>query len=262
MVSRTLAAIDRLVGSERLGATATIVEGPDIGAKVVIDVDDGIIAGQLPDDVVDVVLADAVSLMQGEQSRTLAYGDRRIYIESLAPPPVLLVFGAGHVSQPLARMAQMVGFRVIVADARKTWATEERFPDVDDLVVDWPDQVFELYVPDRRTYVVITSHDARFEDPVFPALHRAPIRYLGAMGSRRTHRARLERLAAAGWSEDELQTIHGPIGLDIGAETPDETAVSILAEIIQVRYGHGTGLSLHGTEGRIHAQRGEEEGTA
>ncbi len=90
----------------------------------------------------------------------------------------------------------------------------------------------------------------------------APVRYIGAMGSRKTHRDRVARLAADGWSDEEIDRIHGPIGLDIGAETPEEMAISILSEIIQVRYGHGTGLSLHGTQGRIHAQRGEEEGTA
>ena len=261
MVSETLAAIADLVAAERLGATATVVDGPDLGAKTVIDAEHGVVAGSLPDDVVESVVADAAELMEREQSRTLGYGERQIFIETLAPPPVLLIFGAGHVSQPLAHMARIVGFRVIVADARKTWATPERFPDVDELIVEWPAAVFARHAPDRRTYVAITSHDARFEDPVFPALHGAPIRYLGAMGSRRTHRARLERLAAAGWSTDELAMIHGPIGLDLGAETPEEMAVSILGEIIRVRYGHGTGLSLHGTDGRIHAQRGEEDGT-
>jgi len=262
MVSETLTAIGELVASERLGATATVVAGPDVGAKAVIDAERGMVAGSIPDDVADTVLADAAALMEREQSRTLGYGERQIFIETLAPPPVLLIFGAGHVSQPLAHMAQIIGFRVIVADARKTWATPERFPDVDELIVEWPDAVFARHSPDRRTYVAITSHDPRFEDPVFPALHGAPIRYLGAMGSRRTHRARLERLSEAGWSTEELAAIHGPIGLDLGAETPEEMAVSILGEIIQVRYGHGTGLSLHGTDGRIHAQRGEEAGTA
>jgi len=258
MVSEALAAIHRLVASERLGATATIVDGPDVGAKVVVDAADGVIAGRLPADIVEDVLSDAAGLMDREQSRTLGYGDRQVYVETLAPPPVLLVFGAGHVSQPLAQMAHLIGFRVIVADARKTWATAERFPDVDELITDWPDKVFERYTPDHRTYVVITSHDPRFEDPVFPAIKGAPIRYLGAMGSRRTHRARLERLGAAGWTDTELSSIHGPVGLDIGAETPEEMAVAILGEIIQVRYGHGTGLSLRGTDGRIHAQRGDE----
>ncbi len=261
VVSELLSAVDAMVESERLGATATVIDGPDVGTKALIDAENGILAGELPEDIVAAVLSDAGELMEREQSRTLGYGDRRVFIETIAPPPVLLIFGAGHVSQPLAHMAQVVGFRVIVADARKTWATPERFPDVDELIVDWPDVVFERYQPDRRTYVAITSHDPRFEDPVFPALHGAPIRYLGAMGSRRTHRARLERLAAAGWTPEQLATIHGPIGLDLGAETPEEMAISILGEIIQVRYGHGTGLSLHGTDGRIHAQRGEEEGT-
>jgi xanthine dehydrogenase accessory factor len=255
MVSEALAAVHELVTSERLGAAATVVDGPDLGAKAIIDAQSGIVAGALPGNIREAVLADATQLMEHEQSHTLAYGDSQVFIETIAPPPRVLIFGAGHVSQPLARMAQIIGFRVVVADARRTWATPERFPDVADLIVEWPDAVFAKYQPDRRTYVVITSHDARFEDPVFPALKGAPIRYLGAMGSRRTHAARRDRLAADGWTEAELDTIHGPIGLDLGAETPEETAVSILAEMIQVRYGHGTGLSLHGTAGRIHAQR-------
>ncbi len=159
-------------------------------------------------------------------------------------------------------MARQLGFRVIVADARPKWATPERFPDVDELVVGWPDAVFEKFELDRRTYVAVLNHDARFERPLFPMVKEAPVRYIGAMGSRKTHRDRVARLAADGWSDEEIDRIHGPIGLDIGAETPEEMAISILAEIIQVRYGHGTGLSLHGTQGRIHAQRGEEEGTA
>ena len=245
------------MSSEQLGASVTVVDGPDLGAKAVIDADRSIIAGGLPEDLLRPVLDDATELMSREQSRTLTYGDRQVFIETIAPPPILLVFGAGHVSQPLAQMAQLIGFRVVVADARKTWATPERFPDVDELIVDWPDAVFAKYTPDHRTYVVITSHDARFEDPVFPALHGTPIRYLGAMGSRRTHAGRKERLSAAGWSDAELASIHGPVGLDLGAETPEEMAVSILGEMIQVRYGHGTGLSLHGTTGRIHPQRVE-----
>jgi xanthine dehydrogenase accessory factor len=109
---------------------------------------------------------------------------------------------------------------------------------------------------------VLLSHDARFEDPVFPAVRDKPIRYIGAMGSRRTSRDRAERLAAEGWSEEEIGRIHAPIGIDIGAEQPAEVALSILAEIVRARYGVGTGMSLRGQEGRIHAQRGKEDGTA
>lgn len=261
MVS-VLRAVDGLIEAERLGATATIVAGPGVGTKAVIDADDGYIAGSMPEDIASDVLDDAAQLMNHEQNRTLSYAERDVYIETMAPPPVLLIFGAGHVSQPLAIMGKQLGFRVIVADARARWATAERFPDVDELFVAWPDAVFEKFEPDRRTYVALLNHDARFEGPVFPAIREAPVRYIGAMGSRKTHRDRVARLKDAGWSDEELAQIHGPIGLDIGAETPEEMAISILAEIIQVRYGHGTGLSLRGIEGRIHAQRGEEEGTA
>jgi xanthine dehydrogenase accessory factor len=262
MVSEILAATRKLLDAERLGCVVTVVAGPGTGTKAVIDADDGLMAGALPDDLAGDVMADAAALMGREQSRTLTYGDRRVFIETLAPPPVLLVFGAGHASQALAVMARLLGFRVIVADARAVWASPERFPDVDELIVAWPGEVLEQVGLDRRTYVALMSHDARFEDPVFPAIHGTPIRYIGAMGSRRTHQARRERLAAAGWSEDEIDTIHGPIGLDLGAETPEEMAVAIMGEIIQVRYGHGSGLSLRGTEGRIHTQRGPEEGTS
>lgn len=255
-------ALRRLVDGERLGAAVTVVAGPDLGMKGVIDAESGLVAGSIPEDVFDDVAADARELMEHEQSRTLAYGDREIYIETVAPPPVLMLFGAGHVSQPLSIMARQLGYRVIVVDARSRWATRERFPDVDELVVGWPDVALEKFELDRRTYVALLNHDARFEKPVLPAVRNAPVRYIGAMGSRRTHRDRVARLEMQGWTEDEIARIHGPIGLDIGAENPEEMAVSILAEIIQVRYGHGTGLSLRGTAGRIHTQRGQEEGTS
>lgn len=257
-----VAALRELTKQERLGAAVTVVAGPDTGMKAVIDAEDGVIAGELPKAIAGDVLDDAAQLMEHEQHRTLEYGDREIYIETIAPQPLLLIFGAGHVAQPLSRMAQELGFRVVVSDARKTWATEERFPNVDQLIPEWPDQAFEQIEPDRRTYVVLLSHDARFENPVFPAVRDKPIRYLGAMGSRRTSRDRAERLAAEGWSQEEIDRIHAPIGIDIGAEQPAEVALSILAEITRVRYGHGTGLSLKGREGRIHTQRGEEAGTA
>lgn len=257
MVSDTLQAIRDLTASERLGAVATIVAGPDLGAKAVIGDGEGLLAGSLPDEIIGDVLADAAELMARERSMTLGYGDREVFIETMAPPPVLLIFGAGHVSQPLAAIGRILGFRVIVADARATWATRQRFPDVDELIVGWPDVVLERVDLDARTFVVITSHDPRFEDPVFPAVRDAPIRYLGAMGSRRTHQARVERLRAAGWSEAQTARIHGPIGLDIGATTPEEMAVSIAGEIIHARYGHGSGMSLRGTTSRIHAPRSD-----
>ncbi len=258
----TIGAVRDLIKRERLGAVVTVVAGPDLGTKAVIDVDEGVVAGELPTDVADDVLADVEQLMEHQQNRTLAYGDREVYIETVAPQPLLLIFGAGHVAQPLSKIAQELGFRVVVADARAAWATEERFPNVDQLIQGWPDTVLERVELDRHTYVVLLSHDARFEGPVFPAVRHAPVRYIGAMGSRRTARMRAESLTAEGWSQEEIERIHAPIGIDIGAEEPAEIAVSILAEIVRARYGVGTGMSLRGQEGRIHTQRGAEDGTA
>lgn len=255
-------AIKNLIEEERLGAAVTVVAGDEIGAKAILDIDHGVVAGSLPEVLMDDVIADATELMKREQSRTLVYGNLSVFIETVAPEPLLMIFGAGHTAQPLTTMAKELGFRVVVADARPMWATDDRFRDADEVIVGWPDAVFETIELDQRTYMVLLNHDARFEDPVLREARGSPIRYLGAIGSRRTHAARLERLAAEGWSQEELDSIHGPAGLDIGAETPAETAVSILAEIIQARYGSGTGLSLRGQTGRVHKHRTEEEGTS
>ena len=257
-----ISAIKRLIEGEQLGAVVTVVEGVGAGQKAVVDYERGVIAGALRPGIEDAVLEDAAELMEREQSRTLTYGELSVFIETIAPQPLMMIFGAGHNAQPLTTMAKQLGFKVVVGDARPMWATEDRFPDADEVIVGWPDAVFERVPLDRRTYVVLLSHDARFEDPVFGEVRGKPIRYLGAIGSRRTHRARLERLAAEGWTQEELDSIYGPVGLDIGAETPAEMAVSILAEIIQARDGAGSGLSLRGESGRVHKQRGVEEGTA
>lgn len=231
MVNDVLAAAADLGKRERLGVVATVVAGPGLGAKALIDFEAGIVAGELPDTIAAEVTADAGELMQREQNRTLDYGDYAVYIETIAPDPHLLIFGAVHIAQPLTTMAKMLGFTVTVVDSRPAFTTAERFPDADAVHVGWPDQVMDRLVIDRRTYVAILAHDARFEDPVFPVLRERPVRYIGAMGSRRTHKARAERLAGAGWSAAEIERIHGPIGLDIGARSPSEIAVSILAEI-------------------------------
>ena len=257
-----ISAIQALAAAEQLGAVATVVDGLDLGAKAVLAADGTTVAGFLPDEVSGDVAADAVALMYNEQSRTLTYGSRAVFIETVAPQPLMLIFGAGHIAQPLSAMARLLGFTVVVADARATWATAERFPDVDQLVVGWPQSVLDEITIDQRTYVVMLSHDRRFEDPVLAAVKEAPARYVGALGSRRTSRERAERLADEGWTQDEIDRLHAPIGIDIGAETPAEIALSILSEMTRVRYGAGTGMSLRGQQGRIHPQRGAEPGTA
>jgi len=250
----------RLVEAERLGSVVTVVAGADIGTKAVIDSVDGYVAGEMPSDIADAVLDDSRQLAEHEQSRTLAYGERQVFIETVAPQPQMLIFGSDEVALPLTKMAHELGFRVVVTDPRPAFTTAERFPDASGVLVGWPDAVKDQITIDRRTYVVLLSHSPRFEDPVLELLAGSPARYIGAMGSRRTHAKRIEKLKAGGWSQEEVERIHGPVGLDIGAESPAEVAVSILAEVIQARYGFGTGESLQGQEGPIHVGRdGVEE---
>jgi xanthine dehydrogenase accessory factor len=147
---------------------------------------------------------------------------------------------------------------VTVMDSRGAFATPERFPTAR-VLVGWPDSVIDQVPLDRRTWVVILSHDQRHENPVLEAALKSPVRYIGCMGSRRTQDLRVGRLREMGFSEEDIARVRGPVGLDIGAESPQEVAVSILAEMTMVRYGQGTGLSLHGIEGRVHKQRPEDE---
>jgi len=253
MVNEVLDALATLKHEERLGALITVIGGPDMGSAVVLDRVSGQIVGNGSPWLGEDIISDASDLMDREDSRALLYGERRVFIDTIAPSPVMLIFGAGHIAQPLSLLARELGFRVIVSDARAAWATPERFPHADELIVAWPEAVFDHIEPDRRTYVVLLSHDSRFEIPVFRAVHGKPIRYLGAMGSRRTHALRVDRLESEGWTHEEIDAICGPVGLDLKAKSPAETAIAILAEIIQVRYGAGSGVPLRGSDAAIHS---------
>jgi xanthine dehydrogenase accessory factor len=183
-------------------------------------------------------------------------GERRrdelsVFVQSFAPPPRMLVFGAIDFAAAVARAGKFLGYRVTVCDARPIFATRARFPDADEVVTDWPHRYLEGQSVDPRTVICVLTHDPKFDVPLLEVALRTPAAYIGAMGSRRTHDDRLARLREAGLTEDELARLRSPIGLDLGARTPEETAVAIAAELIQLRWG-GTGRPLTATTGRIH----------
>jgi xanthine/CO dehydrogenase XdhC/CoxF family maturation factor len=249
-------------------AVATVVAGPgEIGARRVVWPDRA--AGSLaPGAPYEERLAAAVDddvrgmLAQGVtgQRHYGREGERRldeltVFVHSFAPPPRLLVFGAIDFAAAVARVGKFLGYHVTVCDARPVFATAKRFPDADEVVVKWPHKFLDEAEVDERTAICVLTHDPKFDVPLLEVALRTPAGYVGAMGSRRTHEDRLARLREAGLTEAELGRLRSPIGLDLGARTPEETAVSIAAELIQLRWG-GSGRPLTDTSGRIHGETG------
>jgi xanthine dehydrogenase accessory factor len=183
-------------------------------------------------------------------------GERRgddiaVFVASYAPRPRMIVFGAIDFAAAVARIGAFLGYQVTVCDARPTFATAKRFPDADEVIVEWPHRYLRATEVDQRTVVCVLTHDPKFDVPLLEIALRMPLAYVGAMGSRRTNADRLEKLRELGLSEDELARLHAPIGLDVGARTPEETAVSIAAELIAARW-NGSGTPLRIIDGPIH----------
>jgi xanthine dehydrogenase accessory factor len=220
-----------------IGALATVVSGPRMGAHGLWDRDRGWLGGDLPAATAAAVAAEAPRLVDAEESRLVAVGEERVFVETLAPAPRLFLFGAGHTAEALTPLAAAAGFRVTVCDPRSALAVAERYPAVAEVLVGWPDRLVPDLGLDRRAFAAVLAHDPRLEVPLLPLLLGSPLRYIGVLGSRRTHAARLERLAAEGWPPEQLARLHGPIGLDIGAVTPEEVAVAIVAQMVAVRRG-------------------------
>ena len=266
------------IRAEEPVALVTIVEGEPLGAKLLVRLGDAPAEGSLGHPELDrVVTRDARAELDAGLSSTRHYGPEGqarqdevgVFIESFAPPPRLLIFGAVDFTAALTRIGKVLGYRVVVVDARPVFATAARFPMADEVVVDWPDRylsgagVGEDLGP--RDAVCVLTHDHKFDVPAVVAALRTRVGYLGAMGSRRTDAERRQRLRDAGVTDDQLARLMAPIGLDIGARTPEETAVSICAEIIALRTGRRP-PSLRDTEGPIHArgasgsvERGQED---
>ncbi|RMI29494.1 XdhC family protein [Nocardia stercoris] len=177
--------------------------------------------------------------------------ESELFVVSYRPPPRLLVFGAGNFSAALVRMGKYLGYHVTVCDARPVFTTRDRFPEADEVVVEWPHRYLESTVVDARTVICVLAHDAKFEVPLLERALRLSVAFVGAMGSRRTCADRAARLRAAGLTERELSRLHAPIGLDLGARSPEETAVAIAAEIVAARTG-STAQPLTTTPGPVH----------
>ncbi|MBB2912841.1 xanthine dehydrogenase accessory factor [Streptosporangium becharense] len=256
-----LGAVAAAVAEHEPVAVATVLSGPGVvGARRVVWPDRS--AGSLGVARLDEAVDDDVRgmLAQGLTGirRYGARGERRldelaVFVHSFAPPPRMLVFGAIDFAAAVARIGKFLGYHVVVCDARPVFATAKRFPEADEVVVRWPHDYLTSVAVDERTVICVLTHDPKFDVPLLEVALRTPAGYVGAMGSRRTHEDRLARLARAGLAEAELKRLRSPIGLDLGARTPEETAVSIAAELIQLRWG-GSGRPLSDVPGRIHGE--------
>lgn len=269
-------------------ALATVIEHPDpawLGRRVVVRPPDAVVADDAGVDppagaprpsattatlgsprADAAVHDDALGLLAAGHNATVTYGPdgerrgegMRVFVWAFAPKPRMLVFGAIDFAAAVARVGSFLGYHVTVCDARPVFATHSRFPEADDVIVDWPHRYLAAEAEagriDSRTVVTVLTHDPKFDVPLLEVALRLPeVAYVGAMGSRRTHDDRLDRLREAGLTDDELARLSSPIGLDLGARTPEETAISIAAEIIAGRWG-GSGEPLAATRGRIHGE--------
>lgn len=254
-------ALARALRADEAVALATITRGPGLGSKLLVRPGDAPL-GTLGDPDLDRVVArDALGELASGLTVTRHYGrhgearerELDVFVESFAPQPHMIIFGAVDFTAALVRAGKHLGYRVIVCDAREVFATARRFPMADEVVCDWPDR-FLASIADRlgpRDAVCVLTHDAKFDVPAIITALGTDVGYLGVMGSRRTHAARIERLREAGVDDEALERVMAPIGLDIGARTPEETSVAICAEIIARRTGRAA-PSLRDGDGPIH----------
>jgi xanthine dehydrogenase accessory factor len=233
-------------------ATVTIVRGAGLGGKIVVTAND--VTGSLDSTELDESAIDlARNALDTGRSGILPLAEGiDVFVEVFPVAPQLIIVGAVHVAQALIPVARALGFYIIVIDARQQLATTERFPDVDELIVAWPDDAFRDLTVTKTAAIAILTHDPKFDEPALLNALATEAMYIGAVGSRSTNADRRDRLRAAGVSEDQLARIHGPIGLDIGGKSPEEMAISIVAEIISVRNGR-TGKPLTTATGTIRA---------
>ncbi|MGH2963307.1 MAG: XdhC family protein [Solirubrobacterales bacterium] len=264
-----LAETRRAIAAGRPAALATLLDGEDAGAKLAV-LEDRVAGSLATTELLDrTVEREARGLVEQGLSLVRRYSaagevmgaELRVYIQAFASPPSMVIFGAIDFSAAVARLGRELGFAVTICDARAPFVESPRFSETAEVVVDWPDRHLEGRELGPRDVVLVFTHDPKFDQPALVSALRSGAGYVGALGSRRTHAHRIERLRAAGVAEEMLNRVHAPCGLDIGARTPAETAVSILAEVIAVRTRR-SGASLRETSGPIHPRGGEHEAAA
>jgi xanthine dehydrogenase accessory factor len=238
-----------LAASGERGILFTVVEGDGVGSKLLV-LESGERVGEGPEEAVD----ELDELLRRGRNRLLELADgAKVFAEWYGPPPRLLIYGAVDTAEAICRAAKLLGWTAIVADARAKFATPERIPSADELIVAWPEETLARVQPDHQTAIVVLTHDDKFDEPALIGALASEAFYVGALGSRRNQERRRERLLEAGVAEEELDRIMGPCGLDIGSDTQEETALSILAEILAVRAGRSGGHLKHASQ-RIHVE--------
>lgn len=246
MMSGLFADLTDQLRREKGVAIATVVRGPEhIGAKLLV------LPGKHTEGTLGNAALDALAMVDAERSIWNADANTRTYtvesetgaltfdvfIEGFPPPPTLVIVGAGHIAIPLTTFAKTLGYRVVVVDARAAFATRERFPYADELIVEWPDEVLAGMDLNPSTSVAVLTHDPKFDEPTLRVILAREVGYIGAIGSRKTAEERADRLRRQGVTDEQLSRIHGPVGLNIGAASPEEMALAIMAEIVAARHG-------------------------
>lgn len=254
-----ISAVRDAVREDRPIAVASVMDGPvELGRVLVVEEHES--AGSLGVEGLDVaVSADARGFLAQGRSGTRRYGpsgerrldDVTVFVETMAPRPRMIVFGAIDFARAVAGIGKFLDYRVTVCDARERFATPARFPEADEVVVEWPHRYLADTEIDRRTVICVLTHDPKFDVPVLEVALASDAAYIGVMGSRTTHDDRVARLRDLGVSEDQLARLRSPIGLDLGGRTPEETAVAVAAEIVRDRWG-GSGRPLTDEAGPIH----------
>jgi xanthine dehydrogenase accessory factor len=242
--------IERLLQLRRdgdRGVVLTVVEGEGLGSKLLV-LEGGETIGDGPPELAE----HADELIRGARNRTLELPGRKVFAEVYGPPPRLFVYGAVDTAEALAAAAKLLGWRTVVADARAKFATRERMASADELIVAWPEEAFERVAPDHATAIVVLTHDDKFDLPALELALAGDAFYVGLIGGRRNQERKRERLREAGITEDAIARIAGPCGLDVGADSVPETALSILAEALAARNGRSGG-PLRDRRERIHA---------